>query len=330
MTKLSAPDADGLRARYPDVFDRPVSSRLAVPAMLIGAFAIFVFGLVDLEFSPARMLAGLNQLGWIVMMMIPPDPGSSLPAYLVALGETLSIALLGTTLAAVFALPVSLLAARNIVPSNLFRFPVRRFLNSIRGVDTLIWALVWINVVGLGPFAGVLAIAVSDFGAFGKLFSEAIEAADKKQVEGIRASGGSALHEIRFGLMPQVLPVIAGQVLYFIEIEHPLGDHHRHRRRRRHRPAIGRADPGAGMAEGVIPDPDDPGRGRRDRLDFRQAAVCHHRKTRGRLIAASRSRPGIRPARRQSARAWSAAAFRRHRRRCCRPPEPGVRAQGRA
>jgi len=63
----------------------------------------------------------------------------------------------------------------------------------------------------------VLAIAVSDFGAFGKLFSEAIEAADKKQVEGIRASGGNALHEIRFGLMPQVLPVIAGQVLYFIE-----------------------------------------------------------------------------------------------------------------
>ena len=60
MTKLSAPDADGLRARYPDVFDRPVSSRLAMPAMLIGAFAIFVFGLVDLEFSPARMLAGIE------------------------------------------------------------------------------------------------------------------------------------------------------------------------------------------------------------------------------------------------------------------------------
>jgi phosphonate transport system permease protein len=185
--------------------------------MLAGALGIFAFGLVELEFSPARMLAGLHQLGWIVMLMIPPDPGSSLPAYLVALGETLSIAMLGTTLAAVFALPVSLLAARNIVPSHIVRFPVRRFLDSIRGVDTLIWALVWINVVGLGPFAGVLAIAVSDFGAFGKLFSEAIEAADKKQIEGIRASGGNALHETRFGLMPQVLPVIAGQVLYFIE-----------------------------------------------------------------------------------------------------------------
>ena len=217
MTRLPAPDSQDLRGRYPEIFNRPASSRLATPAMLAAALGIFAFGLVELEFSPARMLAGLHQLGWIVMLMIPPDPGSSLPAYLVALGETLSIAMLGTTLAALFALPVSLLAAKNIVPSSIFRFPVRRFLDSIRGVDTLIWALVWINVVGLGPFAGVLAIAVSDFGAFGKLFSEAIEAADKKQVEGIRASGGNALHEIRFGLMPQVLPVIAGQVLYFIE-----------------------------------------------------------------------------------------------------------------
>jgi phosphonate transport system permease protein len=217
MSQLPKPDREQLRAKYPDIFDRPAATRLATPAMIAAAFAVFVFGLVDLDFSPAKLFAGLSQLGWITLMMIPPDPGSSLPAYLSALGETLSIALLGTTIAAITALPVSLLAARNIIPSGWLRFPVRRFFDSIRGVDTLIWALVWINVVGLGPFAGVLAIALSDFGAFGKLFSEAIEAADKKQVEGIRASGGTALHEIRFGLMPQVLPVIAGQVLYFIE-----------------------------------------------------------------------------------------------------------------
>jgi phosphonate transport system permease protein len=217
MSKLPAAETAELRARYPQLFDRPASARLATPVMLLAAIAIFVFGLAHLGFSPARMLNGMHQLGWISMMMLPPDPGASLPLYLKALGETLSIALLGTTLAAVFSLPVSLLAAKNIVPSNIFRFPVRRFFDAIRGVDTLIWALVWINVVGLGPFAGVLAIATSDFGAFGKLFSESIEGADRKQVEGIRASGGNALHEIRFGLMPQVLPVIAGQVLYFIE-----------------------------------------------------------------------------------------------------------------
>jgi phosphonate transport system permease protein len=216
MNQIPIPNVSQLRARYPQIFDRPFSARLATPAIVFLALAIFVFGLIDLEFSPTRFVSGLRELGWITLMMLPPDPGSSLPLYLKALGETLSIALLGTTLAAVLALPVSLLAARNIVP-NIFRFPVRRFLDSIRGVDTLIWALVWINVVGLGPFAGVLAIAVSDFGAFGKLFSEAIEAADNKQVDAIRAAGGNALHEIRFGLMPQVLPVIAGQVLYFIE-----------------------------------------------------------------------------------------------------------------
>ena len=217
MTGPQEVDTAQIRARYPEVFDRPASARLAMPAMIAAALGTFIYGLVDLDFSPSRLFNGLSQLGWIGMMMIPPDPGSSLPLYLKAMGETLSIALLGTTLAAVLALPVSLFAARNVVPSNILRFPVRRFLDSIRGVDTLIWALVWINVVGLGPFAGVLAIAVSDFGAFGKLFSEAIEGTDQKQVEGIRASGGSALHEIRFGLMPQVLPVIAGQVLYFIE-----------------------------------------------------------------------------------------------------------------
>ena len=217
MSAMPPGKRDALRARYPDVFERPAGARLATPVMLLLAIGVFMFGLVDLEFSPSRLVAGLHELGWITLMMLPPDPGASLPLYLKALGETLSIALLGTTLAAFMALPVSLLAARTIVRSSLLRFPVRRLLDTIRGVDTLIWALVWINVVGLGPFAGVLAIAVSDFGSFGKLFSEAIEEADQKQVEGIRASGGNALHEIRFGLMPQVLPVIAGQVLYFIE-----------------------------------------------------------------------------------------------------------------
>ncbi len=217
MTRLPGADASEFGARYPEGRARPVSARFATLAMIVGAFGVFAFGLVDLDFSPARLLSGLHQLGWISMMMVPPNPGSSLPLYIGALGETLSIAMLGTTLAAIFAFPIGLLAARNVIPSGFFRFPLRRFLDAVRGVDTLIWALVWINVVGLGPFAGVLAIAVSDFGAFGKLFSEAIEAADKKQVEGIRASGGNALHEIRFGVLPQVLPVIAGQVLYFFE-----------------------------------------------------------------------------------------------------------------
>ena len=76
MSQMPKPDSERLRAQYPDVFVRPASSRLAMPAMLIGAFAIFIFGLVDLDFSPTRLISGLGQLGWITVMMIPPDPGS--------------------------------------------------------------------------------------------------------------------------------------------------------------------------------------------------------------------------------------------------------------
>jgi phosphonate transport system permease protein len=210
-------DLAQLAAQYPELFRGTHTAQLKGLAVGVAAFALFLFGCWYLDFSLDRMMTGLRQLGWFVMLMIPPDPGTSFPTYLAAMGETLSIAFLGTLLGAVLALPVSLLAARNIIPSVFLRFPARRFLDSIRGVDTLIWALVWINVVGLGPFAGVLAIATADFGAFGKLFSEAIEGADRRQVEGIRAAGGSKLHEIRFGLMPQVLPVLAGQILYYIE-----------------------------------------------------------------------------------------------------------------
>ena len=103
MSRLPAPDPAQLRARYPRIFDRPASARLATPAMALLAFGIFIFGLVDLDFSPVRFVSGLRELGWITLLMLPPDPGSSLPLYLKALGETLSIALLGTLIAALLA-----------------------------------------------------------------------------------------------------------------------------------------------------------------------------------------------------------------------------------
>ena len=137
--------------------------------------------------------------------------------YLHALGETVSIAFLGTLGGALLALPVFLLAARNVVANRIVHFFTRRSLDTIRGVDTLIWALIWVGVVGLGPFAGILAVICSDFGTFGKLFSEAIEAADKKPVEGVRSAGGNHLHGVRFGLLPQVFPILLSQVLYYFE-----------------------------------------------------------------------------------------------------------------
>jgi len=149
--------------------------------------------------------------------MLPPSTGGHFWLYLDALGQTLSIALLGTLLAAVFALPLGFLAARNVVPNWVLHMLARRSLDTVRSIDALIWALIWINVVGLGPFAGLLAIATADVGALAKLMSEAIEAADRRPVEAVRACGGGRLQEIRFGLLTQILPVFASQLLYFFE-----------------------------------------------------------------------------------------------------------------
>ena len=151
--------------------------------------------------------------------MLPPDPGTwaQLSAYMKAMGETLSIALLGTLGGAVLAFPMALLAARNVVANRIVHFLARRSLDTVRGIDILIWALIWVSVVGLGPFAGILALICSDFGSFGKLFSEAIETADKRPVEGVLSTGGSHVHGVRFGLLPQIIPVLASQVLYYFE-----------------------------------------------------------------------------------------------------------------
>jgi phosphonate transport system permease protein len=159
----------------------------------------------------------LASLAKFVALMFPPSSGGHLDLLLKAMGETLAIAFLGTLIATVVAFPVSFLAASNTTPHAVVRFVVRRCLDVIRSVDALIWALVFVGVVGLGPFAGILAIAVSDTGALGKLFSEAIESADERTRESVLASGGTGFLAVRFGLLPQVLPIIAGQILYFIE-----------------------------------------------------------------------------------------------------------------
>ncbi len=175
------------------------------------------FAFYWLDFSLTRILNGLWRLADFAWMMLPPSTNGRFSLYLWSMVETLAIAYLGTLLAAIFAFPFGFLAAKNIIPNIFVHFGIRRFLDMIRGVDTLIWALIWVSVVGLGPFAGILAIACSDFGAFGKLFSEAIEGADKKPVEGVVSSGGGRLHGYRFGILPQVFPLIGSQVLYFFE-----------------------------------------------------------------------------------------------------------------
>jgi phosphonate transport system permease protein len=134
-----------------------------------------------------------------------------------ALVETLLMAILGTLGAAMVALPLGFLAASNMMPVRGIRFAFRRVFDFIRGVDGLIWTIILSRAFGPGPMTGALAILITETGSFGKLFSEALENIDEKQVEGVRSTGANALQRARFGVIPQVTPVLLSQVLYYLE-----------------------------------------------------------------------------------------------------------------
>ena len=212
-------DRSALEARFPDAFRTDWRTRAKVSAFLATGAALAAYAFVCLDIEWARVWIGIGRLGQFVSVMLPPSYGTTekLMIYLQSLLETVAIAVLGTLLAASLALPFGFLAARNVIPQAIVHFLVRRSLDTMRSVNILIWALIWINVVGLGPFAGALAIMTSDLGSFGKLYSEAIEASDQKAAEGVMSAGGSGLHRLRFGILPGILPIFVSQVLYQIE-----------------------------------------------------------------------------------------------------------------
>ena len=129
---------------------------------------------------------------------------------------TLQIALWGTVLAVVTAVPMALLASANLVPWWVFQ-PMRRFMDGCRAINEMVFAMLFVVAVGLGPFAGVLALWIHTSGILAKLFSEAVEAIDPQPVEGIRSTGTSALHEIVYGVIPQVMPLWISYTLYRFE-----------------------------------------------------------------------------------------------------------------
>ena len=134
-----------------------------------------------------------------------------------AIGETILMAFLGTMGAAIVALPLAFLAARRFSPIMLIRAATRRLFDFVRGVDALIWTVVLSRAFGPGPLTGALAILITDTGTFGKIFSEALENVDNKQIEGVASTGAKPLQRYRFGVIPQVVPVLLAQVLYFLE-----------------------------------------------------------------------------------------------------------------
>jgi phosphonate transport system permease protein len=134
-----------------------------------------------------------------------------------ALGETILMAFLGTFGAAIVALPLAFVAARRFSPFMLVRASMRRVFDFVRGVDALIWTVVLARAFGPGPLTGTLAILITDAGTFGKTFSEALENVDQKQIDGITSTGAKSLQRYRFGVIPQVAPVLLAQILYFLE-----------------------------------------------------------------------------------------------------------------
>jgi phosphonate transport system permease protein len=194
-----------------------MKSRIATPVTLGLLLLLLIGGLWRMDASPERIINGLTKLGWLVALMWPPSAGGVLPELLMSLLESLAMAFLGTVLAVVVALPLALLGAGNVIGNVLLRFSVRRLYDGLRGIDTLIWALIFVAAVGMGPFAGILALAVPDIGTLSKLFSEALESADRRQVEAVRAAGANRVLAVRLGLIPQVAPVMLSQILYTLE-----------------------------------------------------------------------------------------------------------------
>lgn len=214
------PDTAVLKAAHPRLFAPPPRTLWRNRLIVMTLGAMFLWCLIDFGASPTVIWTGLTRLGRIFGFMFPPHIWTTWESFapvLTGLGETLMMAFLGTFLGALVAFPLSLLGAENLNRFRLFRFMVRRGFDFMRALETLILALIFIRAFGLGPLAGVLAIAVSEIGSFAKLFAEAIENTSEKPLEGVRASGGSEGQSIRIGLMPQVLPVIMSIVLYNFE-----------------------------------------------------------------------------------------------------------------
>ena len=177
--------------------------------------AVFVWSAVATEVSIGRMVEGLPFMWDFLRRMVPPDPSVLGNAVRGAI-QTIQIAIVGTVVAAVLALPVGFAAARNAAPRWLF-YTSRLLLNAFRAVDTLVYALFFVAAVGLGPFPGVLAVIVYTATVLAKLYSEAIEAIEPGPVEAVRATGATALQVLRWGVLPQLVPQFLSFTLYRFE-----------------------------------------------------------------------------------------------------------------
>lgn len=190
------------------------SVQLGITLLVLAALAGMA---LDLDLKAHAFLAGLGKLGRLAATMLPPSDGGDLPRIVRALAETFAMAFAGTVIAALAALIPGIAGAKTVVSQPIAHFAFRRMLDIFRGVPALVWALIFVAAFGLGPFGGVLALALADIPSLAKLYAEAIENCDERPMEGLRASGAQPLAVMRLGLLPQVAPVMASQTLFFLE-----------------------------------------------------------------------------------------------------------------
>jgi phosphonate transport system permease protein len=188
--------------------------RFLVVLLLLAAFYSVSWRLAGVDLG--KLAAGVPKMASWAGKAWPPAM-DELPILLQRTAETVAMAAIGTTVAALLALPLCILAARNITPSLALYYPARWFLNALRGIDSFVFALLFVAAVGLGPFAGVLGIALHTWGSTAKLWAEAIENIPPGPLEAAAATGASRLKVVAFALLPDVAPSMVSVGLFWWE-----------------------------------------------------------------------------------------------------------------
>ncbi|KAF0117266.1 MAG: hypothetical protein FD163_2351 [Hyphomonadaceae bacterium] len=201
----------------PKLVSIPISRRLLNYGVWVLAALAFALLCKNVDMTPAVFAKGFKNLLRFFGGMFPPEAAGQEIRILSALAATFAMAVSGTFLAIFGAIPLGLLGAKTLVKQPLAHFLIRRFYDVFRAIPALVWALILIVAYGLGPFAGVVALAFADIPRLAKLYAEAIENCDPKPQDGILAAGGERVAILRFGLVPEVLPVMASQSLYVLE-----------------------------------------------------------------------------------------------------------------
>ncbi len=167
------------------------------------------------EMNPAMLWRDADNMRVFLADFFPPD-FRHWRLYMSEMLITVQIAVWGTALAVVFSIPLGILSSENLTPGWICQ-PVRRVMDAFRSINEMVFAMLFVVAVGLGPFAGVMALFVGTTGVLAKLFAEAVEAIEPGPVEGVRASGSSSLQEVIYGVIPQVLPLWISYALYRFE-----------------------------------------------------------------------------------------------------------------